>query len=82
MNMKSVKISAEVMGKSRQAEYTIKMTDYDVTFGPLCIFCLHSLDPRSLNNRRILPDIHPPEKSFQRNRNAHLDYVLRLCSKQ
>lgn len=38
--MKHVKISAEVMGKSRQAKYTNKMTDHEVTFRLQCIFHL------------------------------------------
>lgn len=35
--MKHVKISAEVMGKSRQAKHTNKMTDHEVTFRLQCI---------------------------------------------
>lgn len=40
MNMKCVKILAKVMEKSRQAKYTNKMTDYEVTFSPQYTFHL------------------------------------------
>lgn len=66
--MKCVKISTEVMEKSRQTKYTKKMTYFDVTFGTLCIIYLfQSLVHWSLNNRRKLPDVHPLEKLFYRN---------------
>lgn len=68
MNMKCVKISAEVMGKSRETKLTKKMTYFDVIFGTLCIIYLfQSLVYWSLNNRKKMPDVHLLEKLFYRN---------------